>query len=250
MEGKQLTAILGFLAFAGTFLTLAAAVASIVAVRLVGEDRLSRWAGGASAWLFGGRGVAQKLAIAGLILLAAYGTTLLAASMASRDHLLSTGEEKYFCEIDCHLAYSVAGVERTKILTASPRDASASGEFYVVTVRTRFDERTISPHRGDSPLTPSPRTITIVDDHGNSYPISTQGQQGLEDLLGSRWTPLTTSLRPGETYVTQFAFDLPPSARGLKLLIASPTAPAWIGRVVIGDEDSLFHKKVYLRLPS
>jgi hypothetical protein len=250
VEGKQLTAVLGFLAFAGIFLTLAAAVVSLIAVRLVGEDRLSHWAGGASAWLFGGRGLAQKLAIAALLLLAGYGTTLLAASVASRDYVLSTGDEKYFCEIDCHLAYSLTSAERTKILAANPHEQSASGEFYVITVRTRFDERTISPHRGDSPLTPSSRVITIVDDKGNTYPISAQGQQALENLLGSRRTPLTTPLRPGESYVTQLAFDLPSGARGLKLLIASPTSPAWIGRVVIGDEDSIFHKKVYLRLPS
>jgi hypothetical protein len=249
MEAKQLAAVFGFLAFAGTFLTLAAALASIVAVRLAGEERLADWTGHMSAWLFSGRGLAHKLGIAALILVAGYGTTLVAASLASREHILTAGEEKYFCEIDCHLAYSVVRVERTKILAASPQNAAPAGDFYVVSLRTRFDERTISPHRGDSPLEPSPRLVTIVDSQGREYTVSRQGQQALENLLGARWTPLTRPLRPGESYVTQLVFDLPPSASGLKLLIASPTEPTWLGRVIIGDEDSILHKKVYLRLP-
>lgn len=250
MEAKQLAAIFGFLAFAGTFLTLVGVVAAILTIRLAGEERLSRAASRISAWLFSGRGLAQKLAVVALILIAGYSTILLATSVASRERILSSGEEKYFCEIDCHLAYSVTGVERTKRLPASPHDESAAGMFYVVSVRTRFDERTISTHRGDSPLTPSPRAITIVDDHGRSYPVSAPGQQALENSLRSHWTPLTTPLRPGKSYITQLVFDLPPGASAPKLLIASPTSPGWIGRVVIGDEDSIFHKKVYLSLPN
>lgn len=250
MEGKQLSAVFGFLAFAGAFLTLMGVVAAIVAIRLAGEERLSRAASRTSAWLFGGRGLAQKLAIVGLILIAGYSTTLVAASVASRERVLSSGEEKYFCEIDCHLAYSVAGVERTKTLPATPHDESAAGTFYVVSVRTRFDERTISPHRGDAPLTPSPRLLTIVDARGHSFPISTSAQQSLESSLGNRWIPPTTPLRPGESYVTQFVFDLPQGTTAPKLLIESPTSPSWIGRAVVGGEDSIFHKKVYLSLPN
>ena len=36
-----------------------------------------------------------------------YFSLLFGFSLASRDHLLAHGQEKYFCEIDCHLAYSV-----------------------------------------------------------------------------------------------------------------------------------------------
>jgi len=250
MEGKHLTAVFGFLAFAGTFLSLAALVASIIAIRLAGEDRLAGWFGRATAWLFAGRGLARKLAGVALVLVAGYGTTLLAASVASRERVLSATEEKYFCEIDCHLAYSIAGVERTRILAANPTEPSAAGEFYVVSVRTRFDEHTISPHRGDSPLAPPPRIVTVVDAQGRSYAVSALGQQALENLLGPRWISPTTPLRPGESYVTHFVFDSPTGVTEPKLLIESPTSPAWIGRVVIGDEDSFFHKKVYLRLPN
>jgi hypothetical protein len=72
----------------------------------------------------------------------------------------------------------------------------------------------------------------------------------LDLSLGADWNPLTKALRPGESYVTSLVFDLPSGVSGLKLLVASPTNPGWIGRVLIGDEASILHKKVYLRLDS
>jgi len=251
MEAKQLMAILGMLAFLGTFALLAASAVAIVSLKLVGEERLTRGTATASAWLFGGWGLTRKLLLAAVLVIVGYATVLLSASAASHEWALGSGEEKYFCEIDCHIAYSVASVEKMDSIGTAPSPiASSAGKFYIVNVRTRFDEHTISPHRGDSPLEPSPRVITLVDEKGREYSVSQHGQEALEASLGGRWTPLDTPLRPGESYVTPLVFDLPPDARGLKLLIASPTQPSWLGRILIGDEGSILHKKVYLRLES
>lgn len=105
-----------------------------------------------------------------------------------------------------------------------------------MTLRTRFDQTTISSHRPpDAPLTPSPRTVLLRDDRGAWYaPDSNAG------------TPLLTSLTPGESYTTKLEFVLPPSATGLKLLIR--TTPQWPDRFVIGDENSWLHKKTYFQL--
>jgi len=250
MEMKQALAIFGILAFLGTLVVVVVSAAALVALRLIGEERVSRWTGAASAWFFGGRGLARKIAVIAVAVLGAYVTLLLGASAASSERALAPGEEKYFCEIDCHLAYSVATVEKAKTLGSGSAQRAASGAFYVVAVRTRFDEHTISPHRGDGPLAPSPRIITLEDAAGRSYPISPEGQQALENALGARWTPLTQPLRPGDWYATQLVFDVPSGARGLRLLIASPVALEWLGRILIGGEDSIFHKKVYLQLPA
>jgi hypothetical protein len=249
MATKQLIAILGALAFLGTFAVLAATLAAAVAAKLIGEERLSRWTAATSNWLFSGWGFARKLALVGLVLLAGYGIVLLTASATSHEWSLAPGEEKYFCEIDCHLAYSVSGVTQMKTIAAANQQ-SASGTFYIVSVRTRFDEGTISPHRGDGPLFPSPREVKLVDDQGREYGIANEAQSALENSLGSRWTPMTQALRPAESYQTLLVFDIPAGASGLKLLITSPTEPSWLGRVLIGDEGSVFHKKVYLRLAS
>lgn len=250
MAVKQMMAVFGVLAFLGTSVTLAVTAFALVVVRVIGERRLSRWVGTASGWLFNGWGLARKIAVSAGVLVLGYSAVLVAASATSRDWTIAPGEEKYFCEIDCHLAYSVTGVDRTKTIRTVPNQTAAAGVFYILTVRTRFDERTISPHRGNGPLTPSPRVVMLVDDQGRSYSISPEGQRAMELSLGDRWTPLMQPLRPGESYATPLVFDLPANARAAKLLITTAVEPAWLGRFLIGDEGSLFHKKVYLRVAS
>jgi len=160
---------------------------------------------------------------------ALYLTLLLGFSLASHPQLLTRSQEKYFCEIDCHLAYSLLDV---KI------EPSAASTHYQVTIRTRFDETTTSPSRPkDATLTPSPRTILLLDSAGHQYaPVSTEG------------TPLLTPLKPSDSYTTQLTFELPPATdpKSLRLLIT--TTPAWPDHVVIGDENSFLHHKTYFAL--
>ena len=158
---------------------------------------------------------------------ALYAALLVSFSLASRPQILTHNQEKYFCEIDCHLAYSLLDVKT---------ELSAGSTHYVVTIRTRFDETTTSPSRPkDATLTPSPRTVLLVDANGHHYqPTATEG------------TPLLTPLKPSDSYTTQLAFEVPPDAKNLRLLIT--TTPAWPDRVVIGDENSLLHHKTYFAL--
>ncbi|HEX9014268.1 MAG TPA: hypothetical protein VF813_12150, partial [Anaerolineaceae bacterium] len=118
-----------------------------------------------------------------------YFLLLFAFSEASQDVTLDRGNEKYFCEIDCHLAYSVTRVES---VGEGPLRALA------VTVRTRFDENTISSHRPkDAPLSPNPREVVLVDPAGRPHlPISTQG------------SPLGKELVPGQAYTTTLIFPV------------------------------------------
>jgi len=156
--------------------------------------------------------------------LALYVALLIGFSAASRATTLARGQEKYFCEIDCHLAYSVV-------------DAKAQPDgHYVITLRTRFDETTTSPNRPkDAPLTPSPREVRLIDSAGREYvPTATEG------------TPLLTPLKPADSYTTQLDFAISKDATGLHLLIS--TTPGWPDHLVIGDENSWLHKKTYLSL--
>src|SRR5881394_52752 len=101
------------------------------------------------------------------------------ADVTSRDRVLAPGEEKHICELDCHLAYSVAG--------AKTESNPAGGTRYTVTVKVRFDEATISPRRPrDAALSPNSRYVALLDSAGNSYPGSTEG--------------LKRRLIPGESY--------------------------------------------------
>jgi len=156
-----------------------------------------------------------------------YLALLVGFSTASRTRILAHGQEKYFCEIDCHLAYAVLDVK------AQP---GADLNDYVVTLRTRFDETTTSPQRPkDALLTPSPREVRVIDSAGREYtPISSTG------------TSLMTPLKPADSYTTELEFRIPKDAGGLRLLLN--TIPGWPDHLVIGDENSFLHKKTYFAL--
>jgi hypothetical protein len=178
-------------------------------------------------WLARKRRFARYAAISMGTGLAIYFGLLIGFSLGSRANILSRGQEKHFCEIDCHLAYSVVDVKT---------HSDAVSNDYVVTLRTRFDETTTSPHRPkDAPLTPSPREVRLIDSAGREYvPVSSTG------------TSLMTPLRPAESYTTQLEFSVPKDATGLRLLLN--TTPAWPDHLVIGDENSWGHKKTYFAL--
>ena len=169
------------------------------------------------------RGAGTAVGIGGVL----YFGLLLGFSASSHDRALALGQEKYFCEIDCHLAYAVVDVKS---------QSRGDSNDYRVTLRTRFDQTTISPQRPkDAPLVPSPREVRVIDSSGRSYePVSTAGAS------------LITPLRPGDSYNTEMEFRIAKDAGGLRLLIQ--TIPAWPDRVLIGDENSWLHKKTYFAL--
>jgi hypothetical protein len=186
-----------------------------------------------------------KLALSALAaVLIAYFALMLVFSLASSEKVLARGEEKHFCEIDCHLAYSVADVRRTRTLGEGTNAATASGEFLVVTVRTRFDEKTIGANRGDGLLYPNPRSVAVYDEQGHAYKPSEEGRRALAATDGAGMS-LDTPLRPGESYTTELVFDLPTDARSPILLINESDLPT---RFIIGHENSLLHKKTEFSL--
>ncbi len=173
---------------------------------------------------------------------AGYLLLLSGVSFASSEEVLPPGSWKYFCEIDCHLAYSMLNAQTAAALGPEMQQISAHGKFLIVRVKTWFDERTISAHRGNGPLTPNPRKVLVVDDTGRNFAPSAEGEAAFARVSGAS-TPLTQPLRPGESYTTDLVFDVPKDARGLRLLITEDF-PAT--HFVIGHENSLLHKKIYL----
>ena len=188
--------------------------------------------------------LARRLVAAALTGGAAYLAALLFFSFTSREENLRKGDRKYFCEIDCHLAYSLEEASRTKVLGVPPQTAAARGSFLVVTVRTWFDPGTIASFRGNAPLKPNPRDVFLVDESGRRYAVSPAGQKAMEESRGPS-TPLTRVLRPGEAYTTTFVFDLPDWVRRPRLFLGD--APG-VETLLIDHENSLFHRKVYFEL--
>jgi hypothetical protein len=175
-----------------------------------------------------------------------YFLLLTGVSFASSEEVLPAGGWKYFCEIDCHIAYSLIGAQTAATLGPEMQQVSAHGEFVAVRVKSWFDERSISAHRGNGPLTPNARKIFLVDDAGQSFAPSLEAQTAFARLTGNS-TPLTKPLRPGESYETDFVFDVPRDAHKLRLLITEDDPET---RLVIGHENSLLHKKIYFAVDS
>ena len=191
--------------------------------------------------------VVKRWALIGILAVAAgYATLLFGASLTSREKVLTQGGKKYFCEIDCHLAYSIDRVRTAKTLGDPAHVARADGTFYVIALKTWFDENTISPMRPrEAPLYPNPRQVYIQDGSGRRYRPSEPGQRALESA-GVESTPLSRPLIPGQSYVTQLVFDLPDDVRGPRLYVGDADP---VSSFLIGHEESPLHRKIFFGLP-
>jgi hypothetical protein len=176
--------------------------------------------------------LAKLLGGAGLAVAVVYATLLAGAALVSRDRTLTPGERKYFCEMDCHIAYDVTASEAPDAGTRA------------VTVRSWFDPSTIAAFRGNAPLTPNPRIVYLVDEAGRRYDQSLRATQAWEDAHGKS-TPLERELKPGESCTTTFLFEPPADARGLRLFVGDPPG---IESALIGHENSPMHGRIYFAL--
>lgn len=203
---STLGAIAQVLAFLGTAATVALSLAAALLLVLLHRADWARRALAGGALLAGG-----------------YALVLLVVGASARTRVLGAGQPKAFCEIDCHVVYEV--------IASSPNDSGR----YAVTVRELFDPESISPRRGDGPLTPGTRYFALVDDTGRRYePTSVR-------MLDR--DPLFASLRPGQAHRARLAFALPRGARPIGLLVESDDP---VSALLIGHERSPFHGKVLL----
>lgn len=196
------------LLFVGAVLAGVVLVALYVVARVTKREPLGR--------------ISSRLLIGGA---ATYLVLLLLGSITSHGRVLAPGEEKHICEVDCHLAYSVA----------SARSESLAGGLarHVVTVKVRFDQETISSRRSrTATLSPNSRYVALVDARGHTYPSSSEGLRRL--------------LIPGESYATDLVFDVPADAGDLRLILRNNDLPT---PLIIGHENSLFHAKTTFALP-
>lgn len=150
---------------------------------------------------------------------AGYLILLLGLSLTSKETVLETGQLKYFCELDCHQAYTVQGVTR---------EANRA----VVAIRAWFDPDTTGPKRGNSPLTFYDRRIELIDGQGRRYAPAP--------------VDLRRPVRPNESFTVELAFPVPSDARDLRLLITE--REVFPTQFLIGHENSLLHKKIWFKV--
>jgi len=218
--------------------------APLVVLAFLGTVFLTGVAGSAVIWSLGAGRFARaaKIGGAGVLVLLVYGAAWLGRARLSEERTLAAGESKYFCEIDCHIAYTVERVARAATLGDGESLVAADGVFLVVTVRTWFDERTISARRGrEAPLFPGPRDVRVVDETGRSWRTALGGQKALRGSTVSLMQPL----RPGESFETQFVFDVPTEVQTPRLLLTD-----WfpLSTFLIGHENAPGAGRIYFAL--
>ena len=183
-------------------------------------------------------GIASGVALA---IAAGYACVLLGVGWMNGETVLARGQWKYFCEADCHIAYSIEEVKMEVSSDGVPVPQPLRSRRVAVRLKTWFDQNSIAKFRGNSPLTPEPRNVALVDRDGRSYlPLP-----GAESAAGARSTPMTEPLRPGESYLTSFVFEVPADAGDLRLLVTDANSAT---RLIIDHENSPLHGKILLGL--
>ncbi|MBA3632832.1 MAG: DUF4352 domain-containing protein [Acidobacteria bacterium] len=124
-------------------------------------------------------------------------------------------------------------MRRTKTLG----DRTANGEFYVVKVKVSSDAKraTLGLNTVDA---------KAVDAQKQTY---TRDEQA-ETQLGEQ-PPFDRKISPVESFGKEIVFDLPADIKNLRLDIREDYGiDHLIEAVLIGDEDSILHKRNYFKL--
>ena len=161
-----------------------------------------------------------------------YTTMLLGVSLASREKTLQLNEAKAFCGfyLDCHLYASVSDVRTAKQIG----DKTAQGVFYIVKVKIFSDARraAIGLHNPQ---------FEVVDEQRRIF-------EPTEDLTVSG-NPFERKVPAGGSFEGEVVFDLPTDIKNPRLDIAEGIGiDKVIESVLIGDEDSVLHKRVRFSL--
>jgi len=223
--------------------------APLVMLTLLGTCFLLGAAGLAAVYglLKGRREMVKKSILAGVVVGGGYVALLLVTALLSSEKVLAMGAQKYFCEVDCHEAYSVVSVRTAKTVGKGEDQRTAVGTFHIVTVRVWFDEDTISSRRAkDLPLHPNARRAVLIDEHGREYESSPAAQRALARAEGKATIEFTQPLKPGESYVKDLVFDLPSDAGSARLYVT--LAGGLPGALLIGHERSPLHKRILFDL--
>jgi hypothetical protein len=166
---------------------------------------------------------------------AVYMGTLISVSIMTPQRVLGMGEDR--CFDDWCLAVEQCSFAHS--LGQGADAASAHGTFHVLHLRVSSRARRISQSAPDT-------RVYLVDSQGRRYDPSSKGQRAYDATHGES-KPLSAMLGPSESFSTTRIFDLPPDARDVGLVVFYGEGPGWF---IIGDSQSLFHKRTVIRLPS
>jgi hypothetical protein len=171
--------------------------------------------------------------------LGVYLVVLLALSFTSKETIIGGGGDVRLCglSLGCDLSASVIQVEKQKTFGNPPRELIAEGMCYLVTVK-------VTSNAPQPKLNPRELSGVVVDAGGRKYQRFLQAERELLSARGAG-DPFERVAGPsGGSYKRVLVFDLPPNVQNPALIVHEGS---WTERALelflIGDEDSLFHKK-------
>lgn len=144
-------------------------------------------------------------------------------------------ESKEFCGfyLDCHLRAAVTDARKTKMLG----DKTANGEFYIVKIK-------VSSNAKRATLGLLTVDARVIDDRNREFTRDLQ----TESQLGEQ-PPFEQRISLTESFEKDIVFDLPADVENPRLDIREGYGVDHvIEAVLIGDEDSLFHKRIRFNL--
>jgi hypothetical protein len=179
------------------------------------------------------RRLIRAVLIGSVIWIATYSVVLMGASLLTSQRVLEPHQERCFDE----MCFSALQATTQTTLGAGAKAQTAQGLYYVVTVQLRnASQRTAQ--KPDHP------TFFLVDGQGHEYQPSPTGQQA----IGQQPT-WETRLQPSEAQPRTLVFDAP------ALLWQQAPEPrlgisegSWPTPLIIGDENSPWHKKTLIQL--
>lgn len=167
-----------------------------------------------------------------------YAAMLLGFSLTSKEKVLGLGEPKEYCGfyLDCHIHTTVTGVRTAKQIGG----ITSQGTFFIVNTKVFSDAK--NPGINLHLLEPK---AEVTDAKGRSYTRNTDA----ESLLPTASVRLDQDIKSSQIIEKEIVFDVPATSGDLKLLITEGYGiDKYIEAVLIGDEDSLFHKRNYFNL--
>ena len=180
-----------------------------------------------------------KLTAIGLLI---YLGVLLGVSFMSTEKVAGGGEDVLFCDLlaDCSRRAAVIGVDKRRTLGGPPREMIAEGMYYLVTVK-------VISYAQDPSLKPRDLSGVVMDARGNEYAPFAPGQRYVDNPGGSK-DPFELRVGPsGGSYKRVLVFDLPRDIEQPALVLQEGSFLEHLAELfVIGDEDSLFHRKTKL----
>ena len=167
--------------------------------------------------------------------LTGYVILLFVGSFFSVERTLALNEPKEFCGFyfDCHMHASVTGVRKAKTIGGK----TASGEFYIARVKVFSDARSAT-------LGLNTVEAIVLDAQKRVYARDEQAEAFLDDQ-----PPFDKQISPTENFEKEIVFDLPTDAQSPRLDIKEGYGiDHFIEGILIGDEDSIGHKRNYFKL--